>query len=215
MNTQAYKSLIFDCDGVVLNSNRLKSRAFYTAALPYGESSAQALVGYHTDHGGVSRYRKFKYFLEQLVPSNALGPGLEELLDVYARNVRKELIDCEIDSGLFELRERTPSASWFIVSGGDQAELRDVFHEKGLDCLFDGGIFGSPDTKDEILTRELRAGKIREPALFLGDSRYDHEASVSTGLDFVFIHQWTEFSLWKPYCEEHGIDFVASLRDLI
>ncbi|QSP94474.1 HAD hydrolase-like protein [Marinobacter salinisoli] len=215
MKTERYGSLVFDCDGVVLNSNKVKTKAFYEAALPYGEGPAQALVDHHVANGGVSRYRKFEHFLNQIVPSDAVGPGLDELLDVYARKVREGLIECEADSGLFELREQTQSTSWSIVSGGDQAELRKVFSVRGLDQLFDGGIYGSPDTKDEILARELRAGRIVRPALFIGDSRYDHEASVNAGLDFVFVNQWTEFSGWKSYCDMHNVEFVASLRDLV
>ncbi|MFH7588150.1 HAD family hydrolase, partial [Oceanimonas smirnovii] len=58
-----YVTLVFDCDGVVLNSNKVKTEAFYKAALPYGEAAAQAMVDYHVAHGGVSRYKKFAYFL--------------------------------------------------------------------------------------------------------------------------------------------------------
>lgn len=54
-----------------------------------------------------------------------------------------------------------------IVSGGDQAELRDVFSQRGISEWFDGGIFGSPDSKDEILARELANGNIDQPALFV------------------------------------------------
>ncbi len=46
MHFGKYKSLIFDCDGVVLNSNKAKTEAFYKAALPYGEQAASALVEY-------------------------------------------------------------------------------------------------------------------------------------------------------------------------
>lgn len=215
MKTEGYSSLVFDCDGVVLNSNKVKTEAFYEAALPYGEGAAQALVDHHVTNGGVSRYLKFEYFLNYLVPPDVVGPGLDELLEVYARKVREGLIECEADSGLFELREQTPSTPWFIVSGGDQAELREVFSEKGLDHLFDGGIYGSPDTKDKILARELRAGGIVRPALFIGDSRYDHEASVNAGLDFVFVNQWTEFSGWKSYCDNQNVKFIGSLGDLL
>ena len=31
-----YKALVFDCDGVVLDSNRIKTEAFRIAALPWG-----------------------------------------------------------------------------------------------------------------------------------------------------------------------------------
>jgi len=215
VNLEQYNSLVFDCDGVVLNSNKVKTRAFYEAALPYGEASAKALVDHHVVNGGVSRYRKFAYFLSQIVSRDAAGPGLDELLEVYARKVREGLMTCEADPALLALRERTPSRPWFIVSGGDQAELREVFSARGLDYLFDGGIFGSPDSKDEILVRELESGKMLMPGLFLGDSRYDHQASVNAGLDFVFIKQWTEFHDWESYCKNHRIEFAASLRDLI
>ena len=214
MNIERYRSLIFDCDGVVLNSNRVKTRAFYEAALPYGEAAATALVDHHVANGGISRYQKFAHFLSRIVPQGADGPSLDELLKVYASKVREGLISCESDSGLIALRERTPSTRWFIVSGGDQAELREVFSERELDHLFDGGIFGSPDTKDEILSRELQVGKIIRPGLFIGDSRYDHVASVNAGLDFVFVRQWTEFSEWNSYCENQKIEVAASLRDL-
>jgi phosphoglycolate phosphatase-like HAD superfamily hydrolase len=214
VNIERYKSLIFDCDGVVLNSNKVKTRAFYEAALPYGEAAASALVDHHVANGGVSRYRKFAHFLSRIVPQGADGPGLDELLKVYASKVREGLMACEADSGLIDLRELTPSTRWFIVSGGDQAELREVFSERGLDHLFDGGIFGSPNSKDEILSRELQAGRIMKPGLFIGDSRYDHEASGCAGLDFVFVRQWTEFYGWKAYCENHKLEVAASLRDL-
>jgi phosphoglycolate phosphatase-like HAD superfamily hydrolase len=215
VKTEGYRTLVFDCDGVVLNSNKVKTKAFYEAALPYGEGPAQALVEHHVANGGVSRYSKFEHFLNQLVPSDTVGPGLDQLLDVYARKVREGLIECEADSGLLELREQTTSTSWLIVSGGDQAELREVFSEKGLAQLFDGGIYGSPDTKVEILARELREGRILGPALFIGDSRYDHETSVNAGLDFVFVNQWTEFAEWKSYCDKHNVKSVGSLCDLV
>ncbi|NLC22432.1 MAG: HAD family hydrolase, partial [Halomonadaceae bacterium] len=32
---KAYLTLVFDCDGVVLDSNRVKTEAFYQATLPY------------------------------------------------------------------------------------------------------------------------------------------------------------------------------------
>lgn len=215
MNLEQYNSLVFDCDGVVLNSNKVKTRAFYEAALPYGEGPAQALVEHHVANGGVSRYRKFAHFLEQLAPLGVEGPGLEELLETYAHKVREGLMTCEADSGLLKLRELVPSTPWFIVSGGDQAELREVFAARRLDGLFDGGIFGSPDSKDEILSREIEGGGITKPGLFIGDSKYDHEASVIARLDFVFVKQWTEFHAWDSYCEKHKINVVDSLRDLI
>lgn len=209
-----YKTLIFDCDGVVLNSNKVKTDAFYQAVLSYGEQAAQALVEYHVANGGVSRYKKFAYFLNTLAPQHAAeisGPTLEELLDAYASHVLEGLLTCDIAKGIHELRKNNPNTNWLIVSGGDQAELRHVFTERGLAEYFDGGIFGSPDTKDEILEREINNGNIQQPALFFGDSKYDYQAANGAGLDFVFLTGWTEVEGWGKWCDSKKIDYKVEI----
>lgn len=212
-----YKTLVFDCDGVILDSNKVKTEAFYCAALPYGELAAQALVDYHTAHGGISRYKKFTFFLENLVPNhaeNVQGPGLEQLLESYANFVKEGLLTCEVAEGLLELRQILPETNWLIVSGGDQAELHKVFAERGLEGLFNGGIFGSPNTKDEILSREISNGNIKTPALFLGDSKYDYQAAISAGLDFVFLYNWTEVKDWREWQRKEDVFVFENIARL-
>jgi phosphoglycolate phosphatase-like HAD superfamily hydrolase len=77
-----YRTFIFDCDGVLLDSNHVKTKAFYTAGLPYGEDAARHLVDYHCRNGGVSRYQNFDYFLRNIVGLVDEGDALNELLDV-------------------------------------------------------------------------------------------------------------------------------------
>ncbi|WP_244208619.1 HAD family hydrolase [Vreelandella andesensis] len=218
MRLGKYHSLTFDCDGVVLDSNKVKTEAFYRTTLPYGESAAQAMVDYHVANGGISRYKKFAYFLEQIAPTHAnlqQGPYLEELLQVYADHVREGLLSCDMAPGLETLRQQTPNARWLIVSGGDQAELRDVFAQRGIVDWFDGGIFGSPDTKDEILARELVSGNIQQPALFLGDSKYDYQAASVAGLDFVFLSGWSEVDNWQVWVARMGLSHAVSIQCLL
>lgn len=217
-----YATLIFDCDGVILNSNHIKTEAFRSTALPWGEDVADALVAYHVANGGVSRYRKFAYFLENILshnlPSDVSGfddPVLEELLHTYATEVQRGLMDCPVAEGLDDLRRLTIDANWCIVSGGDQAELRDIFSVRKLDHFFERRIYGSPDNKDTILARELDVGSIRLPALFLGDSRYDHQASTRAGLDFIFVSGWTDLVDWESYIAAHNLLSVDHLRDLL
>jgi phosphoglycolate phosphatase-like HAD superfamily hydrolase len=217
-----YATLVFDCDGVILNSNRIKTEAFRIAALPWGVAAADALVAYHVANGGISRHRKFAYFLETILPNLAPavipkddGPGFDELLACYAQAVRGGLMTCEVAQRLEDLRAQTPESTWCIVSGGDQSELRDIFASRGLDHLFDGGIFGSPDSKDVILAREMGSGTLRAPGLFLGDSRYDYEAAKRAGLDFIFISKWTEVRDWNIFVDQRQLQATASLEDLL
>lgn len=214
MNLSAYQSIVFDCDGVILDSNRVKTDAFYNATLSYGEKAAAAMVDYHVRHGGISRYRKFAYFLEQLAPAGMPGPDLQALLAAYATEVKTGLLACEVAEGLEAFREQTSGTRWMVASGGDQAELRELFEARGLLDWFDGGIFGSPDTKEEIVKRELENGNIRMPALFIGDSRYDHQVAHENGLDFVFLSRWSEFERWEEYFAAHDITIKSMMKDL-
>lgn len=211
------QTVVFDCDGVILNSNRIKTDAFRSVVRDHGydEEAAESLVQYHVLHGGVSRYQKFEYFLNNIVPRESSGPRLEDLLASYGSAVRGGLLECEIAEGIPELRQATSNAKWLIVSGGDQAELREVFQARGLQSLFDGGIFGSPNTKFDIVASELAAGNILKPALMLGDSRLDHEVADSFGIDFVFIFDWTEFRDWRDYVSANEIRSFATVKDAL
>lgn len=188
-----YRTWIFDCDGVILDSNRVKTDAFYEAAEIYGDDAAAALVKYHVQHGGISRYAKFEYFLRHIVGrSEVLADELDELLTVYAQRVIQGLSGCRVAQGISELKKRTGNSRWLVVSGGDQAELRKIFEVRELSPLFEGGIFGSPEDKDSILKRELLSGRIELPAVFVGDSQYDYEAASRAGLDFIYLSDWSE-----------------------
>lgn len=214
MIARQYRTLTFDCDGVVLDSNRIKTLAFAHAAAPYGAEAAEALVAHHVANGGISRFAKFRHFLDEIVATPGDGPDIDALLDAYAEAVKQGLRNCAIAPGLHALREATPDTRWLIVSGGAQDELRDVFAERGLSSLFDGGIFGSPDTKDDILAREIAAGNISQPALFIGDSTYDYRAASGANLDFVFASYWTEVADWPSFVAANNLHSVDSLREL-
>ncbi len=209
-----YKTWVFDCDGVILNSNHVKTKAFHAATISWGRQAAETMVQYHVRNGGISRYQKFEYFLRHILGRESQQDELESLLASFAGLVRSGLMQCEVAEGLKELRNATPHSKWLVVSGGDQAELRDIFSNRGLDELFDGGIFGSPDDKCNILKRELGIGNIQKPAVFIGDSRYDYEAASGTGLDFIFMSGWSEFHGWEDYFKDEECCVISDLGQL-
>ena len=225
MNLANYQTLVFDCDGVILDSNRIKTEAFYQAALPYGKAAAEALVQYHVSNGGISRYKKFAFFLEHLLTEfpakepesneSKYNKAIETLLTRYAAFVAKGLNQCNVAEGLPQLRHQTSHARWLVVSGGDQQELREVFRERGIEHFFDGGIFGSPETKDTILARESATRNIARPALYFGDSHYDYKASRNAGLDFVFLNGWSEWQPDEEWLRREGIQSARFLKDLL
>ncbi len=53
LNIAEYKTIVFDCDGVILDSNIVKTEAYYRTAKRLGvtDDQAQALVDYHVRLG--------------------------------------------------------------------------------------------------------------------------------------------------------------------
>ena len=119
-----------------------------------------------------------------------------------------------IPNTMNNLRKVSGNIPWLIVSGGDQLELREVFTKRGLTSFFNGGIFGSPEKKIDILKREIANGIIKFPALMLGDSKLDHIAAKSNNIDFLFVYRWTDFKSYNDYCIHNSIKAIESVSDI-
>ena len=208
-----YQTLIFDCDGVILNSNKIKTQAFYDVAKVYGYKPAQILKDYHVQNGGISRYKKFEYFLTNILQKPIESQELKKLLSNFSKEVKAALLVCEVAKNIKELRDKTKNTKWLIVSGGDQTELREVFKQRGLDVYFNGGIFGSPDDKDTILKNEIGKHNIIGKSLFLGDSMYDYQAATTAQMDFIFLSKWTEVKHWDDVFIDNSYNDLTALME--
>ena len=217
LDIQRYKTIVFDCDGVVLNSNRTKIDAYFAVAKRMGgtDAQAQALVDHHVQKGSFPRNGKIEYYLNEIVKQPVTPEMMQQYLDVFDEILDETLMLCEVAPNLNALKAKTAQARWMLLSGGDQAELRKVFARRSLDILFEAGIFGGPETKDIVLARETASGNIQFPALFVGDSKYDHQASTGAGLDFVFLSDWTEVRDWQEYCAQNNIVALESISQLL
>ena len=215
-----YKSIIFDCDGVILNSNEIKTNAFKKVLKQFNNQAIDEFIQYHKDNGGISRYIKFENFLNNILPKYEENKFINkslcgELLKNYSEECKSLLIKSEVTKNLKTLRNISGEIPWLIVSGGDQNELREVFKKKKIDSLFNGGIFGSPEKKINIIERELKNKNIQFPALMFGDSKLDYVVASSNNIDFIFVTQWTDLKNYKSFCKENKIFSINSLSEII
>jgi len=173
-------------------------------------------LAFHVRNGGISRFEKFKYLFSEILQKPDSEAELNLALESYGRHCTDALLNCETAPGLSIVlnKIREAGSKTFVVSGGLQEELRSIFKMLSLNQYFDG-IFGSPDNKTEILTREITSLNIELPAMFVGDSRYDHHAAHSCGLDFIFVSGWTEFMDWKSYFKDKDIICINKLDEIV
>lgn len=183
-----YKTWVFDCDGVLLQSNDIKSNAFYQVALQFGEETAKTFLEYHKNTGGLTRFHKFEYLQSHILGLDKNQEQIDRWIKDYADRCYAALLACETIPGARSLVEALNPRKTYVVSGGEQEQLREVLRTKKFD-QFDG-IFGSPRSKSDILA----SLDIEFPAIFVGDAVYDYTVAMERGLDFMFVSDYSDIS---------------------
>jgi phosphoglycolate phosphatase-like HAD superfamily hydrolase len=214
MNSR-YAFAVFDCDGVILQSNMLKSRAFADALAGEPRHLVDQFVEYHRANGGVSRYRKFEHYFTSIRRSNSHDDQLRMALARYAERVRHGLMTCPVVPGIVEFltslqASRVPCA---INSGSDQSELRDVLEHRCLSQHF-VHVLGSPASKIDNMESLCTLGFMEGRGIMFGDSRSDFEAAKAFDLDFMFVRYESEWRDASDVLASHGANSIESFLDL-
>ena len=194
-----FKTWIFDCDGVLLNTNEIKTNVFHEVALPYGKVNAAKFVNYHMQNAGISRFTKLKFFLTQIVGKEFDQQEYSSLLDMINSRLKEKLANCSKTKGLDSfLAKIQPEVKKFVVSGSEEQELRTTLQQFGLANKFTG-VYGSPLTKDVIIKNLLDSNQINKPVIYVGDGRFDFEMAELFAFDFIFMTEHTEFLDWQNF----------------
>ena len=60
-------NIIFDFDGVIINSHKIKTNAFHEIFKDYGNNVAKKSKKYHQKNISKSRYLKFKFIIKNIL----------------------------------------------------------------------------------------------------------------------------------------------------
>jgi len=191
-----YDYVVLDCDGVILNSNWLKTDAIIRTLKNEPEKCIDKMIAYHKANGGISRYKKFRHYFEEINPCEDVEIKAKVSISKFAEIVQKGLLECDYIPGVVDFindvkGKRLPL---FVVSGSDEIELREVFSKRKIDSLF-CAIYGSPSTKTQIMKDVISQVGQRKKGIFFGDSKSDLAAAMQFELTFIFVRgvsEWEE-----------------------
>ena len=211
LDLSQYKQVIFDCDGVILDSNDIKSNAFIESLIDEDKELVKKFVTYHKKNGGVSRFKKFEYFYKKIKNQKQYENSLNNALNRYAKLSYEGLLDSSEINGVRSILMRLNELNIesFVVSGGQQSELRKVLKCKDLDEYFTK-IYGSPVAKEEHLLN-IKLTK----TLYFGDAESDYIAAKNFNIDFVFISGASDWEDGVEFCQSKNIQILKDFSDLI
>ncbi len=191
------KAIVYDFDGVVCDSVNVKTDAFAEMYKKYGNEITQEVVRYHLDHGGVSRFEKFKHWHRTFFGIELTEEQLTEMGNIFSSIALEKVISSPfIDGADIFIQTNAEKYLQFICTGTPETEIVQILEKKKLTRYFSKS-YGSPRSKQEILRTIMDENKLgADEMIFLGDAITDYIVAKETGVPFVGIkNEHTVFPL--------------------
>ena len=108
------KNIIFDFDGVILNSHKTKTEAFEKVFSKYGKSIGKKAKNYHLKNAGKSRYLKFKYILNYLLKYKSSKKIIEDLDREFSNYCDNKILKLKISKNLIKYLKKIIKKKIFL-----------------------------------------------------------------------------------------------------
>jgi HAD superfamily hydrolase (TIGR01549 family) len=192
VNYNQYDIFIFDCDGVILDSNDFKNQIFLESVKHYSLKNISKFEKFIKVNKGLSRYYFYEYFFSEIakLENKKKLTEYKKALNFYNKKIKSDYKKCKYIPGVIKFIKKLTKKNIFVISGSNQKELIKVFKEKNIYNCFNK-IYGSPKSKIDNaieLNLQIKSKKI----LYFGDSYYDYKVSKKIKSDFIFISGYSD-----------------------
>ena len=205
---QSIEALFFDFDGVIVDSTPTKKKAFEILFKDFSDEIVNAVVHYHTLHGGISRVEKIRHAHENIIKAPLTEKQVMEWADRYSDLVVQDVIHASWINGAKDFLDAYASKlPVFMVSGTPEPELKHIVEQRNIGHYFQE-ILGSPVKKPEHIRRLLEKYSLpAKQCVFIGDALTDYNAALETGLQFIGIQGDVTFpDSVKPLSDCQGLE---------
>ena len=207
------KAIIFDFDGVIIESAETKTKTFRRLFERSYPEEVAAIVNYHMQNAGISRYVKFRHIYTNILKQPLSETQEDELGKRFSEIALDEILNAPFVLGVKEFFLKNQKKYYmFIASGTPEEELKSILDHRRIDHLFKE-VHGSPKQKHEIIQDIMdRYALSRKEIVFIGDAESDRCASEKAGINFIARitsqnGQELQNSLWRmgDFSELDGI----------
>lgn len=179
------KAIIFDFDGVILESMDAKTKAFTFLFKDYPEH-IPAIINLHKSHGGMSRFEKFEIIYRDFLQQPLSEEKKAEFGRQFSEYVYQKVLKCPFVEGAREFLEKYhQKLPLFIASGTPEAEICSLVKERNLEKYFKA-VLGSPLTKQELILKIMKEFNFQpQELIFVGDAIDDYQGAQEAGIRFI------------------------------
>ncbi len=180
------KGIIFDFDGVLVDSTGIKTKAFARLFEGESESAVKRVVEYHLNNVGVSRFDKFRYIYNFILKRELTTSTFNCLCSKFSELVYDEVIRANYINGVEEfLKNNFCVYSLFIVSATPHDELNQIIKLRGMSKYFKS-VYGAPSKKSDLVRKIIQENNLGNKELvYIGDAMSDFEAALENNVKFI------------------------------
>ncbi|MDA7548877.1 HAD-IA family hydrolase [Gammaproteobacteria bacterium] len=184
-----YRIFIFDCDGVVLDSNYFKIDAMRNALIKndFTDIEVNASINYFKNNFGNSREHHVNEFLKNYRNDDIESSNLaKKIIHDYSHQVKEMYMDCDLTDGFDFIFQNFGSCKKYIASGSNEQELKLVFQRRKLAKYF-VEIYGSPETKINNIANIIHQNQdvSKDEIVMIGDSVSDYQSARKENIGFL------------------------------
>jgi len=180
------KAIIFDFDGVLVESVDIKTKAFAGLFEHEGDSIVRRVVAYHIKNAGVSRFEKFRHIYKEMLDRELTEETFDYLCKKFSELVVDEVVNAPYVKGAKEFLENCASLyDCYIASATPHEEMEEIAKRRGIASCFKA-IYGAPRKKADIVRTILdRHGLSPEDVVYIGDALSDYLAANENKVFFI------------------------------
>lgn len=181
----ALDCLVFDCDGIILESVNVKNAAFAAVCDAIAPQCTERFTAHITLHGGISRFEKFAWLVQEAFGRAITQDEARTFSGMFAHHCMEAVRAAPLVPGFLATVERWHGeVPLFVASGTPHYELVAIMEERGLARYFTG-IYGTPPEKAATLPAIVRSVNARPRCtVMVGDSKTDRDAALIAGTLF-------------------------------
>ncbi|MBF0516202.1 MAG: HAD family hydrolase [Nitrospirae bacterium] len=180
-------SIIFDFDGVLVESVDIKTRAFARVFEAEGADVMAKVVEYHLQNAGVSRFDKFRYIYAHILGKPLPDERFDKLCADFAALVVDEVTNAPFVKGAREFLANFAIRDYqcFVSTATPQAEIEEIIRQRGMSAYFKL-VLGAPKKKQAIVAEILDTFAINPAeAVYVGDAMSDYKAATLNQVQFI------------------------------
>ena len=124
------KAIIFDFDGVILNSTEIKTNAFINIFEKKYKKFLPKIIKHHKNNLGVSRYNKLKIYLKEFIGIEIAKKDIDLLANKFSLYCLKKILRCNFIPGVKNFLEDNLDEYLFFISLGNCSAASLAFTSK-------------------------------------------------------------------------------------